>query len=109
MRLCLQRGWDRAPSGAAPGTLGHWDGSKMGRLAGANKTHARAHNRRHTHAHTPSVIKKHDYKHHGRDNIPGRLLREHTCRTPLPSSPHCPLVLNLVQRRDDYDKSGCKI
>lgn len=38
------------------------------------------------------------------------VLREHThAEPPLPSSPHCPLVLNLVQRRDDYDKSGCKI
>lgn len=49
VRLCLQRGWDRAPSGAVPGTLGHWDASKLGWLAGANKTHACAHNRRHTH------------------------------------------------------------
>lgn len=98
----------KAIAGAVPGTLGHWDGSKLGWLVGANKTHMCAHNHGHRHAHTPRVIKKHDYKHRGTDNIPGRLLHEHTCRTSLPSSLHCPLVLNLVQRWYDCDKSRCK-
>lgn len=88
------------------GSLG---GSKLGWLEAANKTHKCVHNHSLTHTHTSSVIKKHDYKHRGTDNIPGRLLHEHTCRTSLPSSLHCPLVLNLVQRWDDYDKSRCKI
>ena len=42
------------------------------------------------------------------DNMPG-CLHKHTCITYLPSSLPCLLVVNLVQQRDDYDKSRCKI
>lgn len=52
VRLCLQRGRGRAPSGTVPGTLGHWDRSKLGWLVGANKTHVLVHNHRYTHTHT---------------------------------------------------------
>lgn len=58
VRLCPQKGWDRAPSGTVPGTLGHQDRSKPGWLVGANKRHVLVHNHKHTHVNTPSVIKK---------------------------------------------------
>lgn len=58
VRFCPQRGWDYAPSGTVPETLGHQDRSTLGWLVGADKTHVLVPNHRYTHVHTPSVIKK---------------------------------------------------
>lgn len=78
-----------------------WEQTRHARLFTITDTH--------TCTHSKCDSKKHDYKHCGTDHIPGHFLHEHTCRTSLPSSLHCPPVLNLVQRWDDYDKSRCKI
>lgn len=111
VRLCRQRGRDCGLPGTEPGTLGHRGQSKLVLLV---KAHNNAHKHAQSQTHSSTKKKQHTVrlksmiKNSGTDNIPG-YLHEHTCRTSLPSSLHCALVVNLVRQHDDYDKSCCKI